>query len=86
MIVHILILNAFEVCTKCKAFHSAEEVWMIGQHIFKRTVPFASLPHKNSPCFLNNLGLHDSGAFSKILDPTLVPDNRIYCFPIAFRA
>jgi hypothetical protein len=86
MIVHIFVVGAFEVCTEGKAFHFFKEVRMIGQHVFKRAVLLAGLPHEDTSTFLYDLRVNDSGAVSKIRDLCLASDNSVRSFLIALRA
>jgi hypothetical protein len=39
---------------------------MIRKNVFKRTVLLTGLPHENAPCFLQDLGLDDSGTIPEV--------------------
>jgi hypothetical protein len=39
---------------------------MIRKNVFKRTMLLAGFAHENAPCFLQDLGLDDSGVIPEI--------------------
>jgi hypothetical protein len=85
MIVHVMVVGAFEVSTEGKSLHPSEKIRVIGQYIFERAVPVARFAHQDAPGFLQYFRLNDSRPVSKISDLAFAPKNCLYCFAVAIR-
>jgi hypothetical protein len=66
VIVDHFVADTIEVLAKGEALHPFEKSRMIRKDIFKRTMLLAGLAHENPSCFLQDLGLDDSGAIPEI--------------------
>lgn len=86
MTVHMAIVNTCEVSAKSKTFHLSEEIRVMGQSVFERTMPLAGFPHEDASAFLYNLRFNDSRIVSKMRNITLTVEDCFDCFMVAVRA
>ncbi len=66
VIVNHFVADTIEVLAKRETLHPFEESRMIRKDVFKRTMLLAGLAHENAACFLQDLGLDDSGTILEI--------------------
>jgi hypothetical protein len=66
VIVNPLVAGTIKVLAKSEALHSFEESRVIRKNIFKRAMLLTGLAHENASCFLQDLGLDDSGTIPEI--------------------
>jgi hypothetical protein len=86
VVVHVSVIETFEISSESKALHPPKKGWVMGKHILKWAVFRARFTHQNPPGFLHDLSFSHSGPVSEVGDTGSPLNHRVSRLNVATRA